>query len=320
MSVQNAEVETTGNLALDVKRKASQLGADIVKAAPVDRWTAPVDFDETKVRVYPHSGYLPTELLPSARSFIVVAVRILDGVLDTTTTGCKTTSVQGNFGYVYLNRRLHDITHGLAKWLEEEGGYRSLPLGYNIGARYNHKADQDHTIIGPAYGLFNMKRAAVLAGLGRKARNGLVASPEFGTKMRLGCVITAAPLLSDPPLEGEPCPPRCDICARVCPTQALTPDGKVDHFRCFSDVGRLGFNYTKLKEEFKKRYPADLPGIDYTGNDYLAMDGAGNRMCKIACVALCPLGERRMPDIVRRVNTFGTVVPRVDLKDFPLGR
>jgi epoxyqueuosine reductase QueG len=254
--------------------------------------------------------------MPSAQSFIVVAVRLLDGVADNTTTACKTTSVQGNFAYVYLNRRLHDITFGLARWLEDRG-YRSVPLGYNIGSRYNHKADEDESIIGPAYGLFSMKRAAVLAGLGRKARNGLVASPELGTRMRIGAVITAAELEGDLLLEGDPCLPNCDVCVRVCPTQAISRDGRVSHLRCFSDAGRQGTHFEALKAEFKKRYPPDLPGVDYIMNDFLAIDGNGHRLCKIACVAMCPLGEHAIPDVVGRARHFDNVVPKVMLHGFP---
>ncbi len=320
MDPQDMGEKAVGGLASAVKEKGRELGADLVNMATVERWTSSTDLDETKVQVYPHSGYLPNELLPSARSFIMIAVRLLDGVLDHTTTNCSTTAVQGNFGYVHLNRRLHNITYELARWLEEERGYRSLPLGYNIGSRYNHKADNDDTIVGPAYGLFNMKRAAVLAGLGRKARNGLVASPEFGTKMRLGCVITAAPLASDPLLPSEPCPTGCHICLRVCPTDAISRDGKVDHLRCFSDAGRCGTHYEKLKAEFKKRYLPDLPGFDYIANDHLSGDGAGNRLCKIACVAFCPLGERGMPDVSRRVRHFDAVVAHVELDGFPPSR
>jgi epoxyqueuosine reductase QueG len=319
MKVQPVKAASREDLTAAVKLKAAELGADLVKSAHVDRWTT-ADYDEAEVKVYPHSGYLPTDLMPSAKSFIMVAVRHLDGVLDTTTTACRTTSVQGNFGYVYLNRQLNDIAFGLAKWLEEDWGYRAMPLGPNIGSRYNLKADEDPTIIGPAYGLFNMKRGAVLAGLGAKARNGLVASPELGTKMRLGCVITSAPLSSDPLLLEDPCPAPCDLCARVCPTRALTPDGKVDHLRCYSDVGRRGIHYEELKAGFKTRYPADLPGVDHTTNDLLAMEGADNRFCKIACVAFCPLGERKMPDVMRRVTSFGSIVPRVELEGFPPGR
>lgn len=316
---QTRETAASNDLTAQVKRIAIELGADAVNAAATDRWVSP-DYDQTSVHVYPHSGYLPTEILPSAKSFIMVAVRHLDGVLDTSVTPCKTTAVQGNFGYVYLNRQLHDITFGIAKWLENKMGYRSVPLGYNIGSRYDHKADEDDSVFGPAYGLFNMKRAAVLAGLGRKARNGLVASPEFGTKMRLGGVITAAPLVSDLLLEGDPCPKGCNICNNVCPTDAITPDGKVDHLRCFSDAGSQGKSYKELQTQFKKRYPPDVDGVDYRDNDFLAMDGRSHRFCRIACVAFCPLGERRMPDVVRRAKEFEAVAPKVELRDFPPGR
>ncbi len=320
MDRQDVRVKSAKGLASAVKKKARDLGADLVNTATVERWTSSSAVDTTKIRVYPHSGYLPNELLPSAKSYIMVAVRLLDGVLDHTTTNCRTTGVQGNFAYIHLNRRLHSITYELARWLEDEKGHRSLPLGYNIGARYDHKADDDDTIVGPAYGVFNMKRAAVLAGLGRQARNGLVASPEFGTSIRLGCVITAAPLTSDPVLAGESCPSGCNICSRVCPTDAISRDGKVDHLRCYSDVGRCGTQYVELKAEFKKRYPPDLPGANYIENDYLSADGMGNRLCKIACVALCPLGERSMPDVHRRVKDFDAVVAHVALDGFPPGR
>jgi len=304
-------------LSAALKQKARALGADLAKAASADRWQSPPPFDAGKVFVYPHTGYRPDELLPSARSVIMVAVRLLDGVVDTTTTACRTTGVQGNFAYVHLNRQLHDVTFGLARWLEDEWGYRSVPLGYNIGSRYDSRADEDSSIIGPAHGLFSMKRAAVLAGLGRKARNGLVASPELGTRMRLGCVLTAAPLASDPLLEGDPCPASCDICFRACATGALTRDGRVDHLKCFSDAGRRGTRFDELRAEFRKRYPPDAPGVDYTQNDFLSIDGADNRMCRIACVAMCPLGQRKLPDVVRRLKTFDRVVEKVELTGFP---
>jgi len=299
-----------------LKEQANELGADLINVGLIERWMDPSSFDVKKVLVYPHSGYLPTELMPSAQRFIVVAIRLLDGVVDTTTTVCKTTAIQGNFGYVYLNRRLHDISYGLAGWLEDRG-YRSVPLGYNIGARYNHKADGDAGIIGPAYGLFSMKRAAVLCGLGRKARNGLVASPELGTRMRLGAVLTTAKLKEDPLLEGEPCPPDCKICINACPTQAITENGGVSHLKCFSDTGRRGIHFDAIKTEFKKRYPLDLPDADYLMNDFMAIDGNGNRLCKNACVYMCPLGEHKITDVVRRAKHFDKIVPKVLLKGFP---
>lgn len=308
----------------DIRERGLSLGASLVAMATVDRWRDPPPYDPSRVHVYPHSGYLPTDILPSAQSVIVFAVRMLDGVMDATVAGIntpatvsRTTAIQGNFAYIHLNRKLHTICYELASWLEDAMGFRSVPLGVDIGIRYNTAADDDPRIIGPAHGLFSLKRAAVLVGLGRKARNGLVASPKYGTRMRMGCVITSAPVVSDPLIEGDPCPTGCEICYRVCPTDALTPDGRVNHLRCFSDVGRRGVEYTEIKDAFKKIHPSDEPGANNIANDVASLDGQGNRWCRIACVAFCPLGERRMPDVVRRVNEYRANIPKFPLKNFP---
>ncbi|MFC1886966.1 hypothetical protein ACFLZM_07910, partial [Thermodesulfobacteriota bacterium] len=88
------------DLTYRLKEQAKALGADLINIGSVERWMDPLSFDAKKVPVYPHTGYVPTDLMPSTQGFIVVAVRLLDGVVDTTTTGCRTTAVQGNFGYV----------------------------------------------------------------------------------------------------------------------------------------------------------------------------------------------------------------------------
>lgn len=306
----------TSDLTDGLKQKARDLGADDVAVAPAARWDHSPPFDPETVQVYPHTGYRPKELMPSARSVVMVALRLLDGVLDNTTTRCKNTGVQGNFGYVFLNRRLNDITYGLASWLED-CGHRAVPMGYNIGSRYDHEADADDSILSPAYGMFSMKRAAILAGLGCKARNGLVATKRHGTRIRLGGLLTAAVLTPDPLQEGDPCPPGCRICMRVCPTGAISREGRVSHLRCYADAGRRGIDFADLKAGFKQRYPSDQGAEDYTMNDYLAIEGNDNRICKIACVALCPLGERHLPDVMRRVRDFGEVVSPVELSGFP---
>ena len=299
-----------------LKETAHRLGADLVSVAPADRWSEPPSFDTSTVHVYPHSGYTPSELMPSTHSVVVVAVRHLDGVIDSTTTDTKTTAIQGNFGYVLLNRKLNDITFGLAHWLEEQG-YRSVPLGSAGQSRYNHRADDDPDILSVGYGVFSLKRAAVLAGLGRKAKNGVVASPELGVRMRLGALLTVARLESGPLLEGDPCPPDCTICMKACPTRAISLGGRVSHLRCFTDVGRRGVRYEEIKAKFKAQYPVDLPDVDYVDKEYWGNEGTGNRMCKIACVAFCPLGKRRLPDVMRRVKEFEQQRPKVELLSFP---
>ncbi|MEE9199330.1 MAG: hypothetical protein V3U26_05980 [Dehalococcoidia bacterium] len=299
-----------------LKETAHSLGADLVAVAPAERWNTPPPFDTANIRVYPHSGYLPSELMPSTRSIVVVAVKHLDGVIDTITTDCKTTAVQGNFGYVFLNRRLNEITFGLARRLEELG-HRSVPLGSVGQSRYNQAVEENPDILSAGYGIFSLKRAAVLAGLGRKARNGLVASLELGVRMRLGALLTAAELEGDPLLEGDPCPAGCAICMKVCPTQAISLDGRVSHLRCFSDAGRRGVHYEEIKANFRAQYPADLPGVDYAQDEYWGNEGTGNRICKVACFAFCPLGKRNSPDILGRVKRFEREGPKVELRGFP---
>lgn len=303
------------NLTDTIRHEARSLGADVVGIAPVERWDDPPPFDTKAVHVYPHSGYRPDELLPGARTVIMVAVRLFDGLMAHLTTTARTTAIQNNFGYIHLNRRLHQITYDLARRLEDDG-HASLPLGYNVGSRWDTRRDTEAGFRGAAYGLFSMKRAAVLAGVGRYARNGLVATREFGTRVRLGAVITTAVLDGDPLLEGSACPPHCQICARVCPTDALDRDRPVDHLRCYSDCGRMGTRYDQIRAAFERRYPLDAPGVDTTGNDFLAIDGNGPRNCKLACITFCPLGERRLPDVWRAARQFRRNVPKVELEGF----
>lgn len=304
------------DLTREVKALAQYLGAGITKIAPVTRWNDPPPFDAGMVRVFPHTGLRPDDLLPGAKSVIVVAVRYLDGLMEHLTTGCRTTSIQANFGYVHLNRKLHQITFRLAEWLDD-CGHPSLPLGYNIGTRYDTRRDQDPRFPGGAYGMFSMKRAALLAGLGRVARNGLVASPEFGPRIRLGAVVTRASLDADPLLAGEACPPACDICIRACATDAISMEGRVDHLRCYADCGRVGTRYEEVKRAFKKRYPVDAPNVDYTASDLAAIDGGDPRFCKIACMVFCPLGAHKLPDVWRATKDFHRIVPKVTLQGFP---
>lgn len=308
--------EEIGVLTEQINQYAAELGVDVVGIAPIERWDTPPPFDSKKIHVYPHSGYKPTELMPTARSVIVLGMRQLIGVMENNLSDAKTTYAYGNFGYVHPNRVMNTVCFKLARWLEKNS-WRTLPLGSSIGSRYNHKADKDESIIAPLYSVFSMKRSAVLAGLGRKARNGLVANPIFGTRIRFGCLITTAPLEGSPLLAGEPCPPKCTVCKNVCPTQAITPDGRVNHYRCSSDCGRRGRSLDEIKSQIKLHYPEDLPGVDYTSNDYHSIDGTGNRLCKVACLGLCPLGENPPKDLLRRAKDWEIGNPKVELTGFP---
>ncbi len=304
-------------LTAQLTRHALELGADLVGTGSIERWDDPPPFDIAKVSTYRPTGHHPGEFLASGRSVVTVAIGYLDGLLDHMATPVATTALQGLFGYVHQNRILNDITYGLARWLEERG-HRSLALGVHTGSRFD--PDGDDGAEPSFFGMFSLKRAAVLTGIGRRARNGVVASPQLGTHMRLGAVLTSATLDDAPLLEGDPCPRECDICIRVCPTRAISAAGRVSHLRCFSDAGRRGTRFDEVVETVRLRYPLDRPGVDTTANDFLAIDGNSNQMCRMACVALCPLGDQRIPDVARRAKKFEEIVPRVELRGFSESR
>lgn len=261
--------------------RAVALGAAVAGVAPVER------FRGTGGSYLP-TGYEPGELLPGARSVIVVAVRVLDGVLSSNLQPLDTTFAFGDFGYVRLNRQLGDITYELAARLEASG-WVSLPLGACGSTRIDRAAYEEGRTVGPLRGIFSLKRAAVLSGVGRRARSGLVAAERHGTRVRLGAVITAASLQGTPMLEGSPCPPDCGRCEKACPMGAIGEDGIVNHVKCYSDMGRRGRTEAESLDEMARANPAQGVCEGYLPHEHAAIDGFGNRMCRSVCMAVCPL-------------------------------
>jgi len=269
----------------NIPQAALELGADVAGVAPVER------FSVEGAGSYLPTGFAPQELLPGARSVIVVAARVLDGVLASALEPLDTTFVYGTFGYVHVNRRLGAITYDLASWLEALG-WPSLPLGACGVSRLDRAAYVEGRSLGPLRSLFSLKRAAVLAGVGRRAHSGLVAARQFGTRVRLGAVITTAPLDGSPMLEGSPCPPDCGRCEKACPMGAIGSEGVVNHVKCYSDMGRRGKNEAESLDEMTKQYPARGAVEGYLPYEHSAIDGFGNRMCRSICMATCPLWKQ----------------------------
>jgi epoxyqueuosine reductase QueG len=299
-------------LTQQVKLTAIKLGADLVGVAPVERFEVPPPFNEDKIYGYLRTGYQPAEFLPGAKSVIVISVRHLSGVLESNVTDLDTTYAFGNFGYVHINRTLNTLSFDIARWLEDRS-WTTLPLGTNGASRFDEDKYREGKTIGPLKGLFSTKRAAVLAGVGRRANNGLVATPRYGTKVRLGALITTAPLEGGPLLEGAPCPSNCNICVNVCPMQAINAEGRIDHIRCYSDCGRRGKTIEEAIDRIMKSITLWKPTTDYLANEHSAIDGFGNRLCRAACMAFCPLGEKPNPNLARRSKQWVNTHPKTEI-------
>lgn len=65
------------------------------------------------------------------------------------------------------------------------------------------------------------KTVATRAGIGWVGKNNIVVTKEFGSAIRLGTILTDAPLEVDEPITESQCG-ACDLCVRNCPAKALT--------------------------------------------------------------------------------------------------
>ena len=123
---------------------------------------------------------------------------VLEGAKSVIVTG--KTMPRGTFKlrYHHLNT-VHRLYHSIYKFLDicatrisdyiENQGYYAIPIPAYIPLVF-------HDLL--PWGIISLKHAAVAAGLGQMARNGLFIHPEYGTLIRLSAVLTTAELIPDP--------------------------------------------------------------------------------------------------------------------------
>lgn len=225
------------NLTREVKVFAFKQGVDLVGIASVDRF------------LYAPEGHKPTDLLPKAKSVIVIGFRLPLGALEAAKRGYEglkhAPQIYGVHAYqVVPNLHLVFAANATAKFLEKKG-YVTMPLPS-----------------GPLGGLtISHRHAAVAAGLGEFGWSGLVLTPQWGPKQRFVSIITRAELEPDPIYGGPRLCNRDYICVKVCPARAISENESRKVI-----IGDRVFEYAKLDpvkcaivcEGFNK-YNAPLP-------------------------------------------------------------
>ena len=202
-------------LTQEIKALVLGNGIDLVGIASVDRW-----------RHAPPGYFKPQYHLPEARTVISFVRHIPDGVCDVWGAWDQPGRTIGpylHYGYGLPNFDMGRVIHLVAKRLEREG-HRALA---HPVATFNH-----YRTNGEAFGPYTTKpdwsqmHAAVAAGLGEFGWLGIFISRRFGPRVRLGSIITSAPLGVDPMYDGPPLcePERCNYaCVRACPVDAFSP-------------------------------------------------------------------------------------------------
>ncbi|MFA4134431.1 MULTISPECIES: tRNA epoxyqueuosine(34) reductase QueG [unclassified Brevibacillus] len=106
-------------------------------------------------------------------------------------------------------------------------------------------------------GALSDRAVAERAGIGFVGKNCAIITPEFGSWVYLGELVTNLPLPSDHPIE-EGCG-DCNICVDACPTGALIQGGQLDAQRCVAYLTQVK---DFIPDEFRGKIGNRLYGCD----------------------------------------------------------
>lgn len=193
----------TGNedlLKREIRGFASSNGADLIGFAAVSSWPGFAEIPP---------DFWPTALWDKTRSVIVLGMQMPLPIVDTTPSNTHLEA------YETCNRELDGLAFNLTRYLNHKGhasiflprdGYRSLKQ-----------------LLEKPYAAFSHTFAAKYAGIGTVSRSHNLLTPEFGPRVRLVSVFTAAEIEPDKVLEEDLCI-NCRLCAKCCPAGALKAD------------------------------------------------------------------------------------------------
>lgn len=187
------DLGTPAEATAEIKQVARAFGADLVGITTFDaRWLYAQKFSDLSRRAKPQE-------LPDGLTHVIVTAQAMDYDLIRTVPSALSGAATG-LGYS------HDalVVLSLAQYIRN--------LGYQAVASMN-----DTALAVPL---------AIKAGLGEYGRLGLLITPEFGPRVRLGKVFTNLPLAVDQPIRfgvKEFCE-MCRRCTQACPVKAI-PDG-----------------------------------------------------------------------------------------------
>ena len=194
-------------LSSQIKAIAFENGAALVGIASRDRLAeAPPSAD-------------PDYLLPSTRSIISLVIP-LDRKIIRDYLSKRDWLAHGN-DHKRIYRELYNITERLVDFLKGKGYEAIRPDMNNVyRPEEGSSGTTDMANMVDMVPDFSHRYGAVAAGLGRLGWSGNLMTPQFGSAVFLGSVLTSAVLEPDPLLEEDPCD-KCKLCTTVCPVEMV---------------------------------------------------------------------------------------------------
>ena len=232
--------------ALEVKKKALEMGADSVAIGNIERWEgAPLQMD-------------PRQIMPECKSIIAMAFRVERGSLRGVEEGTyfSNYSAMGYGGITYLYMPMTVIN--LSKFIEDQG-YEAIPMGHQSDWRsINNGGELRKNFSRPARPgqahpdiMIHLRIAAYLCGLGEIGFSKMFLSPQFGPRCRVGIVLTDVELEPDPIYDGPKLCNRCMACIKACPGQCFNTEKTVKVTLAGHEVEWADIDIDKCNEAFR---------------------------------------------------------------------
>ena len=252
----------------EVKAVSREMGADLVGIASA------VSVETTSTR----RG--PSNILPEACSVVVFAKRMLSGSIESSSTEVAT--IQNLTLYQELDR----ISYTLGCFLEERG-YRAATIPAYIPVEMTSETKG-------FVGVVSLRHVAQAAGLGMLGKNNLLITSRFGPRVRLGGVVTTAPIDPDQPFIEDLCG-ECGACTAACPVNAISQPGRTHTGRCVRQVlpyglSRLVKYLTEGLDEPHEEFKQSIVTSDFW-NIYQSLQVGLQYGCH-ACINACPVGTK----------------------------
>lgn len=184
----------------------------------------------------------PSKHLPGAESVISIAIPYPPEVYVETTAVPPEQSPRGHISLISRGKDYHELVMDKLRHLQDFI-QEKLP-----GARIIPMVDKEQIL---------EKALAAKAGLGWIGKNTLLVTPEFGSLICLGELVTNIPFPADKP-SASLCS-NCNRCLEACPTEALISDHYLNPDLCLAGVSQFKGN---INHELREAMGVSIYGCD----------------------------------------------------------